>query len=193
VNEEEWLACSDARRMVDHLLRSAPTERKLRLFVAGFWRWQAARLRDAERGGLLKRVERTEAWAEAGRPPPGVRRSRSGNVIFFGPAGQAARQTAQAPHAWGREGKPAADVQPAMLRCVFNPFRPVSFEPVWRTPAVTSIARRAYEEREFSSLPVLADALEEAGCHSTEVLDHLRSPAEHVRGCWALDLIVNKQ
>ncbi len=44
----------------------------------------------------------------------------------------------------------------------------------------------------FDELPVLADALEEAGCTGAEILEHLRSPGRHARGCWALDLLLGK-
>jgi hypothetical protein len=62
----------------------------------------------------------------------------------------------------------------------------------WRTPDVLCLARHAYEARDWASLPVLADALEEAGCGDEDVLQHLRGPGPHARGCWALDLILGK-
>lgn len=82
-----------------------------------------------------------------------------------------------------------------MVRCVFgNPFQPVEFAPSWRTPLTLSLARAAYEERLMPSaeldpvrLLVLADALEEVGS-SPAVLEHLRGPGPHVRGCHVLDL-----
>jgi hypothetical protein len=54
------------------------------------------------------------------------------------------------------------------------------------------IAQRIYDERAFADLPILADALEEAGCSSTELLAHCRHPGPHARGCWAVDLILGK-
>jgi hypothetical protein len=85
-----------------------------------------------------------------------------------------------------------------LVREVFgNPFRRVALERAWRTPAVVSLARAAYEERipptgdlDLSRLAVLSDALEEAGCDDAAILDHLRSPGPHVRGCWALDVVL---
>jgi hypothetical protein len=77
-----------------------------------------------------------------------------------------------------------------------NPFRTVEFEPAWRTAnesAVSRLARALYDERDFDQLPVLADALEEAGCSSRDLLDHLRGPGPHVRGCWALDLALDRK
>jgi hypothetical protein len=73
-----------------------------------------------------------------------------------------------------------------------NPFRPVAFDPAWRTADVTAIAQTIYVERRFTDLPILADALEEAGCTNTDLLDHCRLPGDHVRGCWAVDLVLGK-
>jgi hypothetical protein len=81
-------------------------------------------------------------------------------------------------------------VQVALLRDVFgDPFCPVSFAPAWCTPQALAIARRAYEERRWEDLPLLADALEEAGCTDETILSHLRGPGPHVRGCWVVDLV----
>jgi hypothetical protein len=68
-----------------------------------------------------------------------------------------------------------------------NPFRPITFDPAWRTEVVTTLARIADETAGFGNLPVLADALEEAGCDVPEILTHLRGPGPHVRGCWVVD------
>jgi hypothetical protein len=68
----------------------------------------------------------------------------------------------------------------------------VSLEPAWITPAVRHLAQALYDDRAFDQLPILADALEEAGCQDQSILDHLRSPGPHVRGCWPLDLILGR-
>jgi hypothetical protein len=68
----------------------------------------------------------------------------------------------------------------------------VTFEPAWCTPQALALARTAYEERRFEDLPLLADALEEAGCTDEAILSHLRGPGPHVRGCWALDLVLGR-
>jgi hypothetical protein len=79
------------------------------------------------------------------------------------------------------------------LRDIFgNPFRPVAFEPNWRTSTVVAIARSVYESREFAPIPLLADALQDAGCENEEILKHCRSAGPHVRGCWVVDLILGK-
>jgi hypothetical protein len=73
------------------------------------------------------------------------------------------------------------------------PFRPITFDAACLTPTVKALAQTIYDERRFQDLPVLADALEEAGCTNTEILNHCREPGEHVRGCWAVDLILEKE
>jgi hypothetical protein len=82
-----------------------------------------------------------------------------------------------------------------LVREVFgNPFRPVAINPAWLTSDVVLLARGIYEERAFDRLPILADALQDAGCDSDDILDHLRDAnATHVRGCWALDLVLGRK
>ena len=81
-----------------------------------------------------------------------------------------------------------------MLRDIWgNPFRePPALKKAWRTGDAASVAKQIYESREFGGMPILADALEEAGCTDADILSHLRSPGPHVRGCWVLDLILGK-
>jgi len=81
-----------------------------------------------------------------------------------------------------------------LLRCVFgNPFRPVVVGRTWRSAAVMGLARGIYADRAFDRLPILADALEEAECDDADLLTHCRSDGPHVRGCWAVDLVLGKE
>jgi hypothetical protein len=84
--------------------------------------------------------------------------------------------------------------QTDLLRDIFgNPFRPVAFSPAWRTSDAVALARTMYESREFGAMPILADALQDAGCDNTDILDHCRDPKQvHVRGCWVCDLVLGK-
>jgi hypothetical protein len=78
---------------------------------------------------------------------------------------------------------------------VGNPFRPVAVDPLWLAAndgAVLHLANEMASSRDYSSMPVLADALEDAGCDEAAILAHLRSPGPHVRGCWPLDLVLGK-
>ncbi|MCE9566335.1 MAG: hypothetical protein K8U57_30290 [Planctomycetes bacterium] len=82
-----------------------------------------------------------------------------------------------------------------MFREIFgNPFRPVTADPAWLTSDVVALATGIYSDRDFSAMPILADALQDAGCDSEDILNHLRDPnVTHVRGCWALDLVLGKE
>jgi hypothetical protein len=76
---------------------------------------------------------------------------------------------------------------------VGNPFRPVTLNPAWRTSNVTGLAQAIYDDRAFDRLPILADALEDAGCDNADILNHCRDGGVHVRGCWVVDLVLGKQ
>jgi hypothetical protein len=102
--------------------------------------------------------------------------------------------------AWGSSVFVAAQTaekreQSALLRDIFgNPFRPVAFSPAWRTDTAIALARQMYEAREFGAMPILADALQDAGCDNDDVLSHCRDAnATHVRGCWVVDLVLGKE
>jgi hypothetical protein len=80
-----------------------------------------------------------------------------------------------------------------LIRDIFgNPFRSVVFDPAWRTGTAVSLARQMYEGREFSAMPILADAIQDAGCEEAAILDHCRGSGPHVRGCWVVDLVLGK-
>ncbi len=84
-------------------------------------------------------------------------------------------------------------LQCELIRCVAgNPSRPVAFDPAWRTETVVALAAGIYAERAFDRLPILADALEEAGGDHPNVLAHCRGPGPHARGCWVVDLVLQK-
>jgi hypothetical protein len=94
--------------------------------------------------------------------------------------------------AYRRERHAQADL---LREVVGNPFRPVAVEPAWLRwggGAVPRLAQAVRADGRFADLPVLADALEEAGCTDSELLAHLRGPGPHVRGCWALELVLGQ-
>jgi hypothetical protein len=65
-----------------------------------------------------------------------------------------------------------------------------TFNPSWRSSDVLGLAHSIRAERAYDRLPVLADALQEAGCESAIILGHCRGPGPHVRGCWVVDLVL---
>jgi hypothetical protein len=110
----------------------------------------------------------------------------------------AARENERAEFTWMKES--AAH----LLRCIFGPlpFRTVTLDPAirtWNDATVVRLAQAAHDERQMPAgtldngrLAILADALEEAGCTDADILNHLRRPGPHVRGCWVVDAILGK-
>ena len=205
--EEEWTTTTDPLRLIQ-LLRLfvglERTRRKLRLFVCGFVRGGvplppggevdyildfAERLADDVRSidkAEWKRIQQRLRASQTDRTdaPDGqsfnlsiaVARDRSFNEdirwIFAG----------RPPEREVREARALV-----LLREVFgNPFEPVDFAP-WRTDTAVALARQMYDGRDFGAMPILADALQDAGCDNDEVLRHCRGEGPHVRGCWVVD------
>ena len=84
-------------------------------------------------------------------------------------------------------------VQADLFRDIFgNPFRSSEIQLEWLTDTVGALARGIYADRAFDRMPILADALQDAGCDDDDVLNHCREPREHVRGCWVVDLLLGK-
>jgi len=221
MTEVEWLACTDPTPMLEYL-RAKATERKLRLFAcACCWEiWYLLRdkrskkaaktielyadglitdsrmadVREAARRAAIKWVS-PEAITVGQRFPEEVAYSAT-----LQEAGQAASEAAylaaQVSEAEARElGRLARQQsQCRLLRYIFgNPFRPVTVNPAWLTPKVTTLAQSIYADRAFDKMPELADALQEAGCTNEDILSHCREPGPHVRGCWVVDLVLGKE
>jgi hypothetical protein len=189
MTEREWAVCSDSNEMLAYLLQSArASDRKRRLFTVASYRrvWHllpdgriraAVELSERHADGLASREEVEAAWdaAEAAVPEGAVL------LPVYAALEADAERAAQCP----------------LLRDIFgNPFRPVPLHPAWlawNDGTVPKLAQAIYEERAFDRLPVLGDALEEAGCTDADILSHCRSGGEHVRGCWVIDLLLGKE
>jgi hypothetical protein len=96
----------------------------------------------------------------------------------------------------GRDNERAA--QANLLRDIFGPlpFRSLALNPSllqWRDSVIPRLAEAIYEERAFERMPILADALEEAGVTDQDILGHCRQPEGHIRGCWCLDLLLSRE
>ncbi len=100
-------------------------------------------------------------------------------------------------HEWKGICASEANALAIMLHDILgNPFRPLTIGPSLLTlyeGTVVKLAQAIYDDRSFDRLPILADALEDAGCDNVEILSHLRGPGPHVRGCWAVDLLLGKK
>lgn len=214
MTEERWLAGSGPGEMLWFLTNgSVPvrpgcpvgSDRKLRLFAAACY-WDVAREADALGIPGSRAAQDAEEWAETGQPPathPGVRSLAAEN---FARAMDHAHSAAQ--WAWYHRGirtlKELGAQQAEFLRDIIgNPFRERDAEIMYRVPLwyatgeqrkrIWDLAQTAYDKRDWKVLPILADALEEAGCVNEELLGHLRGSGPHCRGCWAVDLILGKK
>jgi hypothetical protein len=213
MTEAEWLACADPYKMLEFLGGKA-SERKLRLFAVACCRsvWDFITDRDAlnavevaERfaDGLAFPAERDEA-ANAIAPKVAYYVSDEGFAAAAASAtlwpdaldgaGHAAGVTISEIHEGYLGYGDAWQDYSNSLRCIFGPlpFRPVTIDPAWITATVKRLAEAIYEEKAFDRLPILADALEDAGCTDAGILNHCRGGGEHCRGCWPLDLLLGK-
>jgi hypothetical protein len=220
VTEAEWLAATEPQAMLTFLRNSGRAcERKLRLFACGCARRVGERVPQlADAADLVERnadsLARAEEFRRQGDPemvhPQGSRLSFLGSRD----SGEAASGTSMwVAYLVTSQSMPQADPDPRWLselaahadlvREIFgSPFRPApTIDPGllhWNGGTVARLAREAYEDRILPSgllkpvrLGVLADAMEEAGVDA-DVVGHLRGPGPHVRGCWAVDLLLGK-
>jgi hypothetical protein len=215
MTEAEWLAGTELQLMIEHLEHEG-RNRKYRLFGCACCRRAWEHLTDVR---SRKAVEVCEQFADGLADRTALRAahqaahdavednvdtSQDDNWTAF----DAVRTNAE--DAAYRAADLAADTlrnyvfahkrdeeeqaQLALLRDIFgNPFQPVSFAPEWRTSTAVALASQMYESRDFSPMPILADALQDAGCDSADVLDHCRGEGPHVRGCWVVDAVLNKE
>ncbi len=191
----EWAVCDDPRRMVEALRRRGRvSDRQWRLFVAAFWRWQADNL-PSGREDLIQRTEAMENFAETGRLPRGQQPSNSQSIIFFAiDAARAAALTADFPLRFRAIQRTGDMLQANLLRDLFgNPFQSLVLEPRWQTSDVQAVARGIYDDRAFERMPILADALMDAGCEHETIIGHCRQSGGHIRGCWVLDLVLGTE
>jgi hypothetical protein len=221
VTEAEWLACTDPKPMLE-FLRGKASDRKLRLFACACCRRVWHLLADERSREAIRIAERfadgdssSDELEATYRPAVAACHEAEGGA-HFAAAGTAERSATDAaryaaygvgaglrpwPGLWGVELKAVEEAHASLVREVFgNPFRPVTTSSSSQSPQVVALAQAAYDERELPAgtldlarLAVLADALEEAGCTAQTILDHLRGPGPHVRGCWAVDLILGKE
>jgi hypothetical protein len=220
MTEAEWLACKDPQPMLE-FLRGRASDRKLRIFgVACCLRIYSEKIGEANSRRAIKLAEK---YVEGLATEQELRAQRSGPPMFpystcvvqpDGPAllpamiecavytgrvveagvGLRTRDEAQARAAYDQE---RCD-QASLLRCVFGtlPFGCVTVAPsclAWNSGTVVQLAQAIYFDRAFDRLPILADALEDAGCTNQDILAHCRQSGEHVRGCWVVDLLTGRE
>jgi hypothetical protein len=217
LTEDDWLTCTDPA-LLRAFLGNGATDRKLRLFgcaaVRSVWECFPREPNPEE----VRAVERTERYVDGKcsyaeqelfrnvaymsdtvemfieiDARPEVVAQRWGATAAYRAAAFACRKEFDASvrddaFCWAFRTEMAA--QWRLLRNIFHPFRRVEVDPRWLTSNVVDLARTIYMERCFDRLPILADALMDAGCTDEEMLKHCRSEGPHVRGCWVVDLLI---
>jgi hypothetical protein len=206
MTEAGWLACADPEPMLEAVYDRA-SQRKLRLFAIACCRrvWHLLATDDCRRAvkvaerfadGLASEAELIDAadlvrksWLET------MPKNRRESAAYWLADSAAARMPEPIIAAVGGRvlaaGGDEMAAQSRLLRCLFgDPARPVLLDPAWLNATVVGMARVIYDGRQFDDLPILADALEDAGCADADLLSHLRGPGPHARGCHVLDAIL---
>jgi hypothetical protein len=211
MTEAEWLACEDPEWMFRVLVSLGMSDRKLQLFDVARARtifmpiddrsWAAVWVAERQADGQADAKEVAAATAGAERAlfeyecsgeylhsPGSAIYGLEAAVAALSPRGPDERVEA-------RSSTLAVEriAQVELLRCIFgNPFHPVTLDPSWLTSTVLALAEGIYSERAFDRLPILADALQDAGCENSDVLYHCRGPGPHVRGSFVVDLLTGR-
>jgi hypothetical protein len=222
MTEAEWLACDDSIDMLLWPPGKTAGDRKLRLFACACCRriWDVLsednrsavelaeryadgkasqkELADRERNSRIYQ-DVNEEVLDVDEYPPEYWCDEAAWQVLTTRALDGVYEVCEATRrlARDRSGEWEDVVQARLLRDVLgNPFRPIALDPAWLTwhgGLLVSMAQQMYESRDFTDMPILADALEEAGCTSEEILTHCRQSGEHVRGCWVVDLLLGKE
>ena len=216
----DWETADNVESMLD-AIRERANDRKLFLFACGCCRLAEGQIPGV--GGLANILEhyaganlgRTERWsiitlltsAMKGDFFPGIARVLSG---LDGSPWQLARtvaamtrRTTTPPESLDHpeeviEGlhrltSTSADQAKILRELVANPQQQFAFSPAWRTETAVGIARAIEEESAWDRMPILADAIQDAGCEVAAILDHCRDTSiAHRRGCWVLDAILER-
>jgi hypothetical protein len=212
MTEAEWLAADD--RTVNRLVKGMDARRQ-RLFAAACCRLLGGQVADPVPAAALDAVEQyadtRKSKAALARHRLALRHHRYANLART-PGLSDALTALEASATENDMGTIVTLVKEALLsagsaadapafRTLYVLYRDLTGRPAagghfaagWRTADVVTIARRVYETRDFSALPILADALEDAGCDDADILAHCRGEGPHARGCWAVDLILEKE
>lgn len=210
MTESDWLSCLDPTAMLEFARERGVADRKVRLFAVACGRdiWHSLRRRSSRTAvevgerfadGLAGEDEVVAAWqAVTGYSSPGLG-DRFRKFVESRAAGAAACWALARPAFPGLTVERAVQVHPAdrrraaterycaLVRDIVNPFLQALFDPSWLSSSVLALARSMYDSRDFTAMPILADALQDAGCEDAEVLGHCRGDGAHVRGCWVVD------
>jgi hypothetical protein len=208
MTEQEWLRSRDLYEMLTPRPRAA-SHRKMRLFLCAWYRhfyWdrasdprtrRAVELAELYADDLVTKKEVEAARRRASAARDELVNHRTADVLHFavvttyGLPLQAAKDVFLVPKRSTR-GRAPCDLLREVLGRPSRRAPPDRSWLTWEGATVPKLARAIYDERAFDRLPVLADALEEAGCTDAAILGHCRGGGAHVRGCWVIDLLLGK-
>jgi len=212
MTEEDWLVCANPTPMW-WIVEGRASDRKLRLVACACCRriWhllsegskQIVESAEHLADGLITVEEAQEflrIGSEVDRIPLGIDEysvTRSALISHRSVIRAVPALAASFVDSVGGSREEEARCQCALVRdIVGNPFHPApTLDLAWlgcNDGAVRCMAQAIYAERAFDRLPILADALEDAGCDNADILQHCRSEGPHVRGCWVIDLLLGK-
>jgi hypothetical protein len=184
MTEPEWLECSNLRQMLS-FVRPQATFTKMLDFACAIDRLMP-------RGSEPEQRQEAFLGQTAVSPGPGpIACDWDHDYLIDSLLGEILRRARQGDDLLPGRQRELVRASCELLRDIFAPFHSVILIPYWLAANDTAVRKLAYfihARQAFDQLPILADALEEAGCTEQAILDHLRSPGPHVRGCWAFDL-----
>jgi hypothetical protein len=195
MTETEWAACQSPENMLEYL-RGRVSDRKLLLIAVARCRSRREGLPDL-RG---RAVEIAELYGDGLTDDEELKRAceesfgEDDDTVFW-VSDNTAETKADHSRAWkSYEAERAEQCQ--LLQCIAgNVFRPVSLAPAvlaMQGGVVVRMATAIYNDRRWEDMPLLGDALEEAGCDDQTVLDHCRGSGPHARGCFVVDAILKR-
>jgi|SRR5579883_86379 len=222
MTESEWERCTDRARLLQ-FLQDRMSARKLRLFAVACCRQQRDMFSRVTHRRLIEAAEqcadglgtikelRTRGELTSSKPEPLREKQHLASAMFYlaqendvftwETALGVVQSVSEAVAA--RLGDYIAEFheserevfpQITLLHDITgNPFYPETVEPAWLTSTVVQLARTMHESRDFSAMPILADALQDADCDNDIILGHCHGPWPHARGCWVVDLILGKE
>jgi hypothetical protein len=206
MTEAEWLTGVDPEPMLSFIHKTAG-DRKLRLLACGFCETYKSYLTDERLSnaietayrvadGVARERERARAFSQAHQAFWGYRGNGESAVATYACGNR--EQMIQVPSIAMRAFAFNIYQNPRIMAClllrdIFTPFWSQSINPEWLTSTVLALANGIYVEKAFDRMPILADALQDAGCDNEDVLNHCRVPGPHVRGCWVVDRLLSKK
>jgi hypothetical protein len=211
MTEAEWGACTNPQRMLEYVpfkvskrkwaLIAVAVCRRIRHLLPDNESWQAAEAAESWSDGLLSlrdlNLMKKKSLPQLGETPERSTLAYCAAHAAASPGKQnTCRAAALSRHAIVDTGG-TAEIEEThqchLIRDILGyPYAAMGNISRWRSGNVVSLAEAIYTERAFDRLPILADALEDAGCDHADILEHCRGPGPHVRGCWVVDLILGK-